>query len=124
MPTLLDGRFRLTEAWIGYGHNSNTWLGTQDTWQFSASVVGVFKKRQTVTIEGAENDADATYNVSPESLDFSDFDLKQGEGNKLIGGVVKIGWTAYRIIRADFANNYRTGKIDHIRLYLREGALK
>lgn len=124
MPTVVDGRLALTQGTIYYQgeqERPNTWTGGQGSYN-SATVRGLFKKRQSTTIDDAVNDADATYNVRASDVSIYNVD-DTGDVYKLMGARVKVAGGTYKVVSVDVGNNYRTGVVDHLRLYLREWRL-
>lgn len=93
----------------------NTFTGS--SWMSGAiSGFGVFKPRANSDIESQAPDAigQATLNISPSVLP-AEIDTPD---EQLIGSTVKVGGDVYTVVRVATGANYRTGEIEHYRLFL------
>lgn len=95
--------------------NGNTFTGA--SWTSEAiSGFGVFKPRANSDIEEQNPDATgrATLNIAPSELP-TELDTPD---EQLVGSTVKVGGGTYTVTQVATGKNFRTGEIEHYRLFL------
>lgn len=95
--------------------NGNTFTGA--SWTSEAiSGFGVFKPRANSDIEEQNPDAlgQATLNIAPSILP-AELDTPD---EQLVGSTVKVGGGVYTVTQVATGKNFRTGEIEHYRLFL------
>lgn len=93
----------------------NTFTGASWTSE-TISGFGVFKPRANSDIEEQSPDAigQATLNIAPSALP-AELDAPD---EQLVGSVVKVGGGVYTVTQVATGKNFRTGEIEHYRLFL------
>ena len=93
----------------------NTFTGA--SWTSEAiSGFGVFKPRANSDIE--EQNPDATGQATLNIYSSTNFYLDTPD-EQLVGSTVKVGGGVYTVVRVATGKNFRTGEIEHYRLFLR-----
>ena len=93
----------------------NTFTGA--SWTSEAiSGFGVFKPRANSDIEEQNPNAtgQATLNIAPSVLP-TELDTPD---EQLVGSTVKVGGGVYTVVRVATGKNFRTGEVEHYRLFL------
>ena len=95
--------------------NGNTFTGASWTGE-AISGFGVFKPRANSDIESQSPDAlgQATLNIAPSALP-TELDTPD---EQLVGSTVKVGGGVYTVTQVATGKNFRTGEIEHYRLFL------
>lgn len=110
VTTAFELRLPAVSSDSGNTFTGASWTGEAISW------FGVFKPRANSDIESQSPDAlgQATLNIAPSILP-AELDTPD---EQLVGSTVKVGGGVYTVTQVATGKNFRTGEIEHYRLFL------